>query len=118
MRIPKDISLRTYILRLIAENKVEKFYATEDWRELRDSVMEFFHNECQECLKQGKYTRADCVHHVNEVRVRPDLALSRYYVDNKGVRQYQLVPLCNACHNIAHPEKFGHEKRFTNKERW
>ena len=118
MRIPKNISLRAYILGLIRENKIEKFYVTEDWRELRADVLEFFHYECQECLKTGKYTRAECVHHVNEVRVRPDLALSRYYVDNKGVQQYQLVPLCNACHNVAHPEKFGHEKRFINDEKW
>lgn len=120
MRIPKDIPLAKYIRKLIRADKVELFYYTDDWKELRAKVMEAFHNECQECLKKGKYTRAECVHHVNEVRHRPDLALSRYYVDAKGVKQYNLVPLCKICHNIAHPNKGykGDVCRFTNKERW
>ena len=121
MRIPKDIPLAKYIRRLIAADKVEQFYYTGEWKELRADVMEYFHNECQECLKHGRYTRADCVHHVNEVRHRPDLALSRYYVDAKGIRQYNLIALCNQCHNVAHPDK-GYKSdvkdRFTNKERW
>lgn len=121
MRIPKSVSLSRYIKSLIESDEVEKFYATDDWKELRAEVLRDFHNECQECLKKGRYTRADCVHHINEVRVRPDLALSRYYLDDKGRRQYNLIPLCNICHNIAHPEKGlkGNKKeRFVNKERW
>lgn len=121
MRIPKDISLATYIRQLISKDKVEQFYYTEDWKELRQDVLDYFHNECQGCLKKGKYTRADCVHHVNEVRHRPELALSRYYIDHKGKQQYNLLPLCNECHNQAHPEKAWKRKdieRFTNEERW
>ena len=121
MRIPKDIPLAVYIKRLIAADKVEQFYYTEDWKELRQEVLDFFHNECQECLKLGRYTKADCVHHINEVRNRPDLALSMYYTDVQGNRQHNLVPLCNQCHNIAHPEKgFNNAKKekFMNKELW
>ena len=120
MRIPKDIPLAVYIKRLIAADKIERFYFTEDWKELREDVLDFFHYECQECLKKGNYSRADCVHHVNEVKIRPDLALSRYYVDAKGVRQYNLVPLCNQCHNIVH-DKLGEWQRkdkFVNTELW
>ena len=120
MRIPKDIPLAKYIRQLIAADEVEKFYWTEDWKELRAAVMDDFHHECQECLKRGEYTEASCVHHVNEVRNRPDLALSRYYVDNKGERQPNLVPLCNQCHNAVH-DKLGEWQRkdkFTNEERW
>lgn len=120
MRVPKDIPLATYIRRLIAAGKVEQFYFTDDWKELRQEVLEDFHNECQECLKQGNYTRADCVHHVNEVRHRPDLALSRHYVDSKGNKQHNLVPLCNQCHNIVH-DKLGawqRKDKFTNEELW
>lgn len=120
MRVPQDISLRKFIESLIAADKVEQFYYTEDWKELRAEVLEYFHNECQECLKRGEYTRADCVHHVNEVRDRPDLALSRYYVDGRGIRQYNLIPLCNTCHNIVHDKlnTFYKKEKFTNKERW
>lgn len=121
MRIPRDIPLAVYIKRLIAADKVEQFYFTEDWKELRADVLEELHNECQECLKQGKYTEADCVHHVNEVRNRPELALSKWYTDIKGNRQRNLVPLCNQCHNLAHPEKCLKKQkkdRFTNEELW
>ena len=121
MRIPKNIALATYIRRLIAAGKVEIFYQSDDWKELREKVLQYFHYECQECLKRGIYTRAVCVHHVNEVRHRPDLALSRYYTDHKGNTQPNLVPLCNQCHNIAHPEKGyknAKKERFINEERW
>ena len=120
MRIPKDIPLAVWIRQLIKENKIELFYLTDDWKELRIDVLEYFHYECQECLKKGKYSRAICVHHVNEVRHRPELALSRYYIDVKGVQQVNLVPLCNQCHNIVH-DKLGEWQRkdkFTNEERW
>lgn len=121
MRIPTDVSLATYILRLIRDDRLEVFYQTDDWKDLRIDVLEEFNYECQSCLKLGKYTRAVCVHHVNHVRKRPDLALSRYYIDKHGKKQRQLVPLCNTCHNIEHPEKFLGEKykeKFTNEERW
>ena len=120
MRIPTDIPLAVYIRRLIRENKIEKFYLSEDWKEKRQKVLEFFHFECQECLKKGKYTEADCVHHINEVRHHPELALSEYYVDEKGKTQYNLVPLCNTCHNLIHEKliKFQRKDKFINEERW
>lgn len=120
MRIPKDISLVTYIRRLIAIDKVELFYLTDDWKELRLEVLKELHNECQECLKKGCYTKADCVHHINEVRIRPDLALSKYYTDKDGKKQRQLVPLCNTCHNIIHDKlkKWQYKDKFVNEERW
>lgn len=120
MRIPTDISLESWIRQLIADEKIILFYKSNDWIELKDEVMEENHYECQECLKRGRYTRADCVHHVNEVRVRPDLALSKYYTDAEGNTHKQLVPLCNTCHNIVH-DKLGNWQRkdkFTNEERW
>jgi 5-methylcytosine-specific restriction endonuclease McrA len=122
MRIPRDIPLAVYIKRLIAAGKIEQFYFTEDWKELRQVVLDFFHNECQDCLAKGIYTKAECVHHHNEVRKRPDLALSRYYTNPAtGQTEPNLIPLCNACHNIRHPEKalgWKIEDRFMNEEKW
>lgn len=123
MRIPTDVSLATYIRQLIAADKVELFYLTDEWKNLRLDVLEDHHYECQECLKRGRYTRAICVHHCNEVRVRPDLALSRYYTDREGKKQKNLIPLCNTCHNQAHNrfDKWRKENckaTFTNEERW
>lgn len=121
MRIPTNISLASYIRKLIAEDKVEEFYQTDDWKELRADVLEEFHNECQECLKHGKLTTEElCVHHVNELKQRPDLALSKYYTDVEGNKQRQLIPLCKICHNIVH-DKLGNWQRkdkFTNEEKW
>lgn len=120
MRIPTNISLASYIRKLIAEDRIIEFYKTDDWKELRAEVLEECHNECQECLKVGRYTQADCVHHVNEVRHRPDLALSKTYRDSEGQEQKQLLPLCNTCHNMVH-DKLGNWQRkdkFTNEELW
>lgn len=120
MRIPNDKPLAVYIRQLIAEDRVEEFYWTDDWKELRQEVLDDLHNECQRCLKKGRYTRAVCVHHVNEVRHRPDLALSKYFIDAEGNKQRQLIPLCNICHNIEHDKlgKWQRKDKFTNKERW
>lgn len=122
MRIPKDIPLAKYIRQLIKAGKIELFYRSQDWKELREEVRRELHNECQECLKRGEYTRADCVHHVNEVRERPDLALSKYYTDDKGQQQRQLITLCDSCHSLIH-DKAGQMRqqkgdRFWTEERW
>lgn len=120
MRIPKDIPLEVYIKQLIKADKLELFYITDDWKELRIEVLKDFHKECQECLKKGRYTKAVCVHHINEVRITPRLALSRYYVDDKGQKQYNLIPLCNTCHNLIHDKlgKWQRKDKFTNEELW
>ena len=120
MKIPQDIPLHVYIKQLIANDKVAEFYQTDEWKALRQEVLEDCFYECQECLKKGNYTRADCVHHVNEVRKNPALALSRYYTDKDGNKQMQLVPLCNACHNLVH-DKLGewqNKDKYRNAERW
>ena len=112
--------LVTWIRQLIADDRLILFYTSKEWTELRQEVLQENHYECQECLKRGRYTRADCVHHINEVRKVPSLALSKYYTDSEGNRQKQLVPLCNTCHNIVH-DKLGEWQRkdkFQNEERW
>lgn len=120
MRIPTDQSLASWIRQLIKEDKIIRFYQSDDWKELKEEVLEEHYHECVECLKQGRYTKADCVHHVNEVRIRPELALSKYYIGKHGKMEKNLVPLCNTCHNIVH-DKLGQwqmKDKFNNKERW
>ena len=119
-RVPTDIPLDEYIRNLIANDNLVEFYQSQDWKELRQEVLEDCHNECQECLKHGRLTKADCVHHVNEVKKRPDLALSKTYVDADGNEQLQLVPLCNECHNIVHDKlgNYNRQHQFINEERW
>lgn len=109
-----------WIRELIQQGKEYKFYKSRSWLDLRESVLEQFHYECQECCKQGKYKRAETVHHINEVKKRPDLALSEYYIDSMtGEKKRNLIPLCNDCHNKAH-ERMGYKKPKPqlNVERW
>ena len=125
MRVPTDVRLEDWIRQLIKDDELWKFYKTDDWLELRDDVMRDAHNECQHCLLKGIYKHAEMVHHINEVRKRPDLALTREFIDpitNKKI--INLVALCNSCHELEHPDRFGDYRkrhgieRFTNEERW
>ena len=52
---------------------------------------------CQECKRYGRNREAQTVHHIVHLEDDPSLAL-----DEKN-----LISLCNACHNKAHPEKGG-----------
>lgn len=109
-----------WIRELIAEGKEVKFYKSRAWRDLRAFILEKYHYECQECLKKGKYTRAKVVHHVNELKNRPDLALSEFYYDVEArEKRPNLLPLCQDCHNIEHDRVCGNEyKTQLNEERW
>lgn len=116
--------LAVWIGELIAQDKLYKFYKSREWLALRDEVLREHHYECQHCLKHGRYKRAVMVHHVNEVRKRPDMALTKEYIDAaSGATVQNLVPLCFACHEAEHDrwEKTRAEQgreRFVNVERW
>lgn len=114
---------------LIKENKLWKFYKCPEWIRLKTQVLQDQHYECQICKSRGIVTRYDetedgrrkliqTVHHVNEVRKHPELALSRYYFVD-GVRHDNLIAVCKKCHNEIH-DRFGGNKTsgFVNTERW
>lgn len=124
VRRPTDISLAAWIRQLIEEDKLYLFYKSIEWNELRDSVMRDSHYECQHCLGAGKYKRAEMVHHINEVRKRPELALTREYVDARtNEKIVNLIALCNPCHERVH-DRAGTARKangkcgFSNTERW
>lgn len=124
MRVPKDRSLASWIRELAKEGKLYRFYKTDEWRSLRAAVMADAHGECEWCReKAGPPVRATCVHHVNEVKDRPELALSRYCTDAEGNMQRNLWAICEACHNRAHgrfqgPRKKRYDERPLTDERW
>lgn len=122
MRVPKDISLVAWIRKLMKEDTMYKFYKTDDWLELREDVLEENNYECVMCRDKGIYSKAQTVHHVNEVKQNPMLALSKYFIDSKGKQQKNLLPLCNKCHNEIHERFAGfgrtNKDKFTNEERW
>lgn len=111
MRVPSNVPLAVWIRRLIDEGKLYKFYKTDEWYGLRAEVMAEHHCECVMCAERGRYSRAVIVHHVNEVRFHPELALSKHYHDAFGRRLPNLLPLCARCHNEVHDRFNGNTKK-------
>lgn len=93
--------------RLIDAGQEARFYWWPEWadpdpaRGTRAAVLKMDNFECQICKARGRYSRGTIVHHVKHLRERPDLALSIFDPDT-GERQ--LVTVCKACHEEAHPE--------------
>ena len=110
MRMPNDIPLAAWIHRLADEGKLYRFYKTREWLSLRAEVMAAHHCECAMCAELGKYSKAVTVHHVNEVKDHPELALSKWYIDANGRRLPNLLPLCARCHNRIHDRFNGPRK--------
>lgn len=73
----------------------QTFYNTPEWLRAREAALLRDHYLCVQCLERGKFRTATTVHHIQERKDRPDLALN---LDN-------LKSLCAACHNKAHPDK-------------
>lgn len=103
------------IISLIKANNLMKFYKSRAWMSLRLEALRRDNNECQKCKGKGKYRKADCVHHMKEVKDHPEHALS---LDN-------LKSLCNTCHNEEHDRlsiwelnKPNAKPKFFNEERW
>ena len=106
---------------LIAAGDIHPFYVSSEWRRLSAEVLQEQRHECQLCKVKGRYSKAELVHHVNHVKRRPDLALSKYYTGEDGSQQPNLVCVCKGCHeNECHPERMRRRIicRFTTVERW
>lgn len=103
-----------WLMQLIDEDKLIKFYQWSEWRKLRQKALKRDNSECQLCKAAGKYHAAENVHHIKEVKTHPELAMT---LDN-------LQCLCIKCHNDVHERHSilsEHKKKeplFTNEERW
>ncbi|MDF2605912.1 MAG: endonuclease family protein [Bacillales bacterium] len=81
---------------------------------LRNQALLRDNHECQKCKAKGKYHKADCVHHIAELKLFPQFALD---LDN-------LRSLCNTCHNEEHGRlnifqlNVKKKPKFMNEERW
>jgi 5-methylcytosine-specific restriction protein A len=108
------------ITAMICKNDTSTFYNSWAWRKLSHDVIRENHNECYLCRKHGKVAAATLVHHVNELKLRPDLAYSRKYIDDHGKVQLQLMPLCFECHEKTHKRGAYQEvsNKFSTPERW
>ena len=111
------LELKKWIKELLTQGKIDDFYKSKYWRKLRKEVLKEQKEECLECLKLGKRTKANTVHHVQFVDKHPELALSKFYA-YKGKQYRNLICVCPDCHNKLHPEKHKQKKELINEERW
>lgn len=70
-------------------------YNGRRWKRLSERVKRRDGYRCVWCRRYGRNVAAAVVHHIKPAGEYPELA---YRADN-------LVSLCQACHNKAHPEK-------------
>lgn len=116
-----NCELSSYINYLIRTDNILEFYHSNYWQRKRKEVLVFDHYECQDCKEKGLLTKAILVHHVNEVKVRPELALSLYFMNNKGMQERNLISLCFNCHELRHNRCFkvkNNIEKFHNDEWW
>lgn len=82
----------------------EKFYKSKMWERCRVAALSRDRYLCQDCLKKGRITQAEEVHHIRPLT--PDT------VDNPEITLNldNLVSLCHQCHTDRHAKR---EKRYT-----
>lgn len=84
------------------------FYKTKVWQDTREYIMSRDARLCQDCLKKGRITTAEEVHHIIELTPEnmtdPDIALN----------ENNLISLCRECHKARH----GARKRRYKVDEW
>lgn len=117
-----DLWPACWVLQLIANGRLHDFYNSRQWKKERRKVIKAARCRCYDCERKSpavltplrapwekpkdtaerKDTRpVATVHHVNELRQRPDLALSE--CDEAG--RPNLVCLCPSCHWERHHKR-------------
>lgn len=84
----------------VFDRQVEAFYTSKKWRNFRFLVFDKYGINCVKCrinFPTNLERPATTVHHIVEVR---DNWEKRFDIDN-------VIPICEACHNIEHPDKCG-----------
>lgn len=109
----------SWILQLIAKKQLEDFYQSKEWKALRLRILKTRPCRCQLCEMKipavltplrKPWEKSDSndrrpvavLHHMNEVRRRPDLALSEF--DDEG--RPNIVIICPSCHWEQHHKRF------------
>ncbi|MCY8074263.1 HNH endonuclease [Bacillus haynesii] len=74
---------------------ITSFYKSTEWKRTRELVLLRDNRLCQRCLREHRFTHADMVHHI--VEVKQDWS--------KRLDLSNLESLCNACHNKVHGDR-------------
>lgn len=89
----------------------KRFYKSRKWQRKRIDILQRDNYECQWCKQQGKvvskYDTTLIVHHVTELKDRPDLKME----------DSNLITVCFNCHEIHHERIFNSKPKW-NDERW
>ncbi len=100
------------LVALIKTGDKKAFYASSCWRKRRKKALERDRYTCQRCKDKGRYTRANTVHHVKEIKNYPHLALT---LSN-------LLSVCHTCHDEIHERDASNLRKTTPEpvtpERW
>lgn len=125
-----DLWPARWILSLIASDNLQAFYHSRYWNNFRITILRTHPHRCYLCerKKPARLTPlrmpwekpkgpndkrpVAIVHHVNEIRKRPDLALSE--LDERGRRN--VIVICPACHWGEHHKR--NELMQIIPERW
>lgn len=78
--------------RINRNQKAREFYRSKEWFKVRSKRMKIDFGLCVKCRAEGRLTKANVVHHKEELLKRWDKRLD---LDN-------LESLCHACHNKIH----------------
>lgn len=80
------------IIECINKDRMDLFYRSTSWRKKRKEIIKRDNYECQHCKRLGRQSKAECVHHIEEIKIKPSKALT----------DTNLISLCNNCHNKIH----------------
>ena len=81
----------------------EEFYKSQAWKSCRQAYMSMAAGLCEDCLKEGRYTAAEIIHHrvpITEENIS-DPSITLDFNNLKAV--------CRVCHAKAHG---GRQRRY------
>lgn len=102
----------------MTDTETKAFYESRLWRKLRREVLAADKYECLHCKAKGKYTHANHCHHVNYLKLHPELALEKFYKDDEGNVKRQLISLCHNHHEEIHQWVRKEAPAPLTQERW
>lgn len=111
-----------WLTQQIKSNNEHAFYIRTEWLHVRNVVLHLDNYECQICKENGRYSRAQLVHHISHLKEHPEWALDIWVKNDSGVKERNLISVCKYCHEtVCHPErlrKWNKQPDATFPERW
>lgn len=80
-----------YYQRIRGDREEQAFYHSQAWLSLKEMKL-CDQPYCEEHLKKGEYVGATIVHHIEEVKKRPEMRLD----------MGNLMSVCKSCHSRMH----------------